>query len=77
LLIEVRLPGPVWRLFGWVPAPAELRDYSGGTAVLAYLDREVTMPVREQWMNVPIRAWYPVRDPSRVRITPTPLAKGK
>lgn len=85
LLMEVRLPGPVWRLFGWVPAPGELRDYTGppkgsGTAVLAFTDRnetpwQVKVPVRQQWMSVPVRAWYPAHDPSRARITPTPLAK--
>jgi hypothetical protein len=58
LLLEVRLPGPVWRLFGWVPAPGELRDYAGpprgsGTAVLAFTDRgrtprQVTVRVQRQ-----------------------------
>ena len=38
LFVEVRQPGPVWRLFGWVPVPAGLGEYTGprhgpGTAV--------------------------------------------
>jgi hypothetical protein len=87
LLVETRLPGPVWRLFGWVPTPAELRDYTGppngsGTAVLAFTDRDraprqVVVPVRQRSMWVPVRAWYPAGDPSRARIQPIPLANRK
>lgn len=85
LIMEVRLPGPVWRLVGWVPAPGELRDYTGpprgyGTAVLAFTDRDgnsrqVAVRAQQQWMRVPVRAWFPARDPSRARISPTPLAR--
>ena len=81
LLMEVRLSGPVWRLFGWVRAPGELRDYScAGTAVLTFTDldgapRQTVVRVRQQWMLVPVRAWYPTRDPTRARISPAPLAK--
>ncbi len=84
---EFRLPGPLWRLFGWVPAPGELCDYTGppkrsGTAVVAFTDRDgvhrrSVVPVRHEWMEMRVKAWYRVRDRSRVRIVPSPVGTPK
>ena len=84
---ECRLPGPLWRLFGWVPVPAELHDYAGppkksGTAVVTFTDcdgvaRRSTVPARHEWMPLRVKAWYRPRDPSRVRIAPSPVGTPK
>jgi hypothetical protein len=84
---EFRLPGPLWRLFGWVPARAELDGYTGppkrsGIAVVAFTDRDgvarrSVVPARHEWMELRVKAWYRPRDPSRVRIAPSPVGTPK
>lgn len=75
LLIEWRLPGPLWRLVGWERVPATLDDYRDGTAAMAFTDRDgrehsVRVRVPEQLRGHPVRAYYLVRDPSRARAAP-------
>lgn len=75
LVIEVRLPGPAWRLLGWERVPAELGEIRDGTAMLAYTDHdgrghEVRVRAPEQLRGRPVSAYYLVRDPSRARLAP-------
>jgi hypothetical protein len=75
LVIEWRLPGPLWRLVGWERVPAELDDFRDGTATLAFTDLEghrhaVRVRAPEQLQGRPVRAYYLVRDPSRARPAP-------
>lgn len=75
LLIEWRLPGPLWRLVGWERVPATLDDFRDGTAALAFTDRDgrehaVRVRAPEQLRGQPVRAYYLVRDPSRARAAP-------
>jgi hypothetical protein len=84
---EFRLPGPLWRLFGWVPARAELDHYTGpkkgsGTAMVTFTDRDGVprqsmVPARREWMPLRVKAWYRPRNPSRVRIAPSPVGTPK
>jgi hypothetical protein len=80
LIVELRRPGPSWRLFGWQSVPAELGRFEGGTAMVAFTTRdgrghEARVPVREELREGPVDVYYLVRNPSRVRVafqkTPT------
>jgi len=75
LLIELRLPGPSWRLLGWARVPAELDDFRDGTATMTFTDgaggrHSVRVRAPEQLRGRPVRAYYLVRDPSRARVGP-------
>lgn len=75
LIVELRLPGPSWRLFGWRSVPADLGRFADGTAVVAFTaddgrGHEARIPVREELRGRPVRAYYLARDPSRVRVVP-------
>ncbi|GAB1509280.1 SHOCT domain-containing protein [Actinophytocola sp. KF-1] len=75
LLIEWRLPGPSWRLVGWERVAAEADDFRDGTAMLSFTDLEgrphaVRVRAPEQLRGQPVRAYYLVRDPARVRVGP-------
>lgn len=75
LVIEWRLPGPLWRLVGWERVPAELDDFRDGTATLTFTDRQgqrhaVRVRAPEQLRGQPVRAYYLIRDPSRARPAP-------
>jgi hypothetical protein len=75
LVVEVRAPGPVWRLFGWEPVPAELGGEAGDLTAVTFIDRTgrqhvVRTRVAAALRSHPVRVYYLVDDPSRVRVVP-------